>query len=268
MSFNTPLSIPYYLTELAPLLAAAVDGTRRPRVREGRFVMPTPAETRYCEVVFELAEDDIDVVQARVAERLSVSRPAVSEMIDRLERVGLVLVEGRQLRLTESGIELAESAVRRHRLAERFLVDVLALGWAEAHELAQKWQEVIDDRTEPALSRILGDPETCPHGNPIPGRGATDPEAVSLAVLGVGGVGLVVRVTEQLEADPGMLLSLERAGLIPGTQVHVQDVSADGAIAVRASLHTLPMSAATARCILVRPGDLSAVSDEVSRGSR
>ncbi len=95
---------------------------------------------------------------------------------------------------------------------------------------------------------------------------ATDSEAVSLAVLGVGGVGLVVRVTEQLAADPGMLLSLERVGLIPGTQVQVQDVSTDGAIVVRASLRTLPMSAATARCIIVRPGDLNAISEEVSRG--
>src|SRR3954454_9080258 len=86
-----------------------------------------PAFEEYCETIFELREDDVDVIQARVAERLDVSRPAVSEMIRRMETQGLVTIEGGSIRLTDDGMGLAESVVRRHRLAERFLTDILDL---------------------------------------------------------------------------------------------------------------------------------------------
>src|SRR3712207_2368448 len=86
----------------------------------------------YCEAIFELKEDDLEVIQARIAERLGVSRPAVSEMVRRLAGEGLITMGG-GIRLTDSGVALAERVVRRHRLAERFLTDVLGLGWAEAH---------------------------------------------------------------------------------------------------------------------------------------
>lgn len=98
------------------------------------------AADRYCEAIYELAEDDIDVLQVRIAERLGVSRPAVSEMTSRLVAEGLLASADGRLSLTDLGLRTAESAVRRHRLAERFLVDVLHLGWAEAHELAGSWQ--------------------------------------------------------------------------------------------------------------------------------
>src|SRR3954454_17206279 len=96
-----------------------------------------PAFEEYCEAVFELQEDDVDVIQARIAERLGVSRPAVSEMIKRMEHQGLVDVD-RQIVLTGQGRVLAEQVVRRHRLAERLLTDVLGLSWAEAHKEAGK----------------------------------------------------------------------------------------------------------------------------------
>src|SRR4249919_2508775 len=92
-----------------------------------------PAFEEYCECIFELDEDDVDVIQARIAERLHISRPAVSEMIKRLEHGDLVKV-GRRIELTEAGMRLAERVVRRHRLAERLLTDVLGLSWAEAHK--------------------------------------------------------------------------------------------------------------------------------------
>src|SRR5687768_2340214 len=94
-----------------------------------------PAFEEYCECIFELVEDDVDVIQARMAERLQVSRPAVSEMIRRLEHEGLVSNDG-AIKLTDDGIMLAERVVRRHRLAERFLTDILKLSWAEAHHEA------------------------------------------------------------------------------------------------------------------------------------
>ena len=112
--------------------------------------MPAPGEhhpafEEYCECIFELDEDDVEVIQARIAERLQVSRPAVSEMVRRLESEGLITSEGGRIALTESGQELAERVVRRHRLAERFLTDVLKLSWAEAHHEAGKWEHVISE---------------------------------------------------------------------------------------------------------------------------
>src|SRR5215831_9507791 len=92
-----------------------------------------PAFEEYCETIFELREDDLSVIQARVAERLKVSRPAVSEMVKRMEQQGLVTVDKGAIKLTTDGLDVAESVVRRHRLAERFLTDVLHLSWAEAH---------------------------------------------------------------------------------------------------------------------------------------
>ncbi|MET0739580.1 MAG: metal-dependent transcriptional regulator, partial [Acidimicrobiales bacterium] len=88
-----------------------------------------PAFEEYCEAIYELREDDVEVIQARIAERLEISRPAVSEMIRRLEGAGLVNIDG-AIKLTEAGNRLAEKVVRRHRLAERFLTDILGLSWA------------------------------------------------------------------------------------------------------------------------------------------
>jgi len=140
-----------------------------------------PAFEEYCETIFELAEDDFEVIQARIVERLEVSRPAVSEMIHRLEDAGLVNVADGTIKLTSDGQELAASVVRRHRLAERFLTDVLGLDWTDAHHEAGKWEHVISPDVEDALNRLLGEPTTCPHGNPIPGssyREARQPPAL------------------------------------------------------------------------------------------
>ena len=98
-----------------------------------------PAFEEYCETIFELNEDGQRVIQARIAERLAVSRPAVSEMIRRLVDDGLVTVTKNEISLTTAGRELATTMVRRHRLAERFLTDMLGLSWAEAHHEAGKW---------------------------------------------------------------------------------------------------------------------------------
>ena len=97
-----------------------------------------PAFEEYCEAIFELREDDVDVIQARIADRLMVSRPAVSEMIKRLESGGLVAIDHNAITLTTDGERLAQRVVRRHRLAERFLTDILGLSWADAHKEAGK----------------------------------------------------------------------------------------------------------------------------------
>jgi len=190
-----------------------------------------PAFEEYCEAIFELHEDDVDVIQARIAERLGVSRPAVSEMIRRMEHEGLVEID-RAVRLTPSGTRLAEQVVRRHRLAERLLTDILGLSWAEAHQEAGKWEHVISDNVETAIIRLLEDPTTCPHGNPIPGSAYQAPDTVALSDLGVGAGFTVTRIPEELEFTPGLLEFLEDAAIQPGHTGTVTASSPDGTTTV------------------------------------
>ena len=209
-----------------------------------------PAFEEYCECIFELAEDDVDVIQARIAERLQVSRPAVSEMIRRLEAEGLVtMVDG--IALTITGMELAQRVVRRHRLAERFLTDLLGLSWAEAHHEAGKWEHVISQPVEEALSRVLGDPTTCPHGNPIPGAAYAAPDAVSLGGVAPGSRFTVTRIPEELEFEPGMLDFLEENSLVPGYSGVLTGISPDGTATVEIEGRAVGIGAFATERILV-----------------
>lgn len=221
----------------------------------------------YCGTLYELAEDDIDAAQVQLASRLGVSRAAVSEMVKRLRDGGLVAIASGTLRLTPAGREVAERAVRRHRLAERFLADVLRLGWAEAHHEAGRWQHVLTDETESALRRLLGDPATCPHGNPVPGVAQVDSGAVRLVHLLVGARARVVRIAERLEVQPGMLELLEHAGVMPGVQVTLVQVTADGERVVRGPRRSLRLPAEAAADVFVIEGDLATISDAVARGT-
>jgi DtxR family Mn-dependent transcriptional regulator len=190
-----------------------------------------PAFEEYCETIFELDEDDFDVIQARIAERLEVSRPAVSEMVKRMEAEGLVEA-GRQITLTEAGRELAETVVRRHRLAECFLTDILGLSWADAHQEAGKWEHVISPVVEAAMMARLDDPTTCPHGNPIPGTGYEAPNLVTLDSIGVGDAFTVRRIPEELEFLEGMLDFLEQSSITPGSKGRMKAMSPDGTATV------------------------------------
>lgn len=185
-----------------------------------------PAFEEYCETIYELAEEGVRVVQARISERLDVSRPSVSGMVKRLSADGLVELNGPEIALTDSGLELAEQVVRRHRLAERFLCDVLGLPWAQAHHEAGKWEHVIGDDVEGALIRVLGEPTTCPHGNPIPGSDYADVEMLALGELDEGVEFVVERIPEELEFADGMLEFLERCGILPGVagRIHTRGI--------------------------------------------
>lgn len=191
-----------------------------------------PAFEEYCEAIFELREDDIEVIRVRIAERLEVSRPAVSEMIRRMAGAGLVDVRKDRIALTADGLHLAEQVVRRHRLAERFLTDVLHLSWAEAHAEAGRWEHVISERVEEAMVELLGEPTTCPHGNPIPGSDYEPPSTVALDSLGVGDTFTVARIPEELEFTPGLLEFLERSSLLPGHTGVITAASPDGTTTV------------------------------------
>ena len=192
-----------------------------------------PAFEEYCEAIFELAEDDVDVIQARIAERLGVSRPAVSEMIRKMEREGLITLEGSDIALSAQGQALATQVVRRHRLAERFLTDVLGLSWTQAHHEAGRWEHVISPDVESALMRIMENPTTCPHGNPIPGSAYEEPErSAALQDIATGDTFRVERIHEELEYSEGMLEFLEGAAIIPGNTGTVTAQSPDGTTTV------------------------------------
>ena len=210
-----------------------------------------PAFEEYCEAVYELQEDDVDVIQARIAERLGVSRPAVSEMIKRMEHEDMVSVDG-QIVLTDRGRQLAESVVRRHRLAERLLVDVLGLSWADAHKEAGRWEHVISLPVEKAIEKLLGAPTTCPHGNPIPGADYDAPPMNPLVEVKIGGDFTVARIPEELEFAPGMLEFLELNDVLPGRAGTVTACSPDGTTTVEiAGKHVGIGSFASARILVL-----------------
>jgi DtxR family Mn-dependent transcriptional regulator len=214
---------------------------------------PRGAFEEYCEAIFELREDDLDVIQARIAERLHVSRPAVSEMIRRMTTEGLLTVDD-GIRLTTKGMALAESVVRRHRLAERFLTDVLGLSWADAHVEAGKWEHVLSDPVEAAINRMLEHPTTCPHGNPIPGANYRQPELIALSALGVGDGFTVTRIPEELEFTPGLLDFLEDNSILPGRSGVLTAASPDGTVTVKIAERTIGIGAFAGARILVTAG--------------
>ena len=214
------------------------------------MVEPSSAFEEYAEAIFELKEDDLDVIQARIAERLSVSRPAVSEMIRRMANEGLVTVAD-GIALTDAGLRLAERTVRRHRLAERFLTDVLGLSWADAHAEAGKWEHVLSEPVEAAINRMLENPTTCPHGNPIPGSGYSQADLVALSTLAVGDNFTVTRIPEELEFTPGLLEFLEDNAILPGRSGVLTAASPDGTVTVKIEDRTIGIGAFAGARILV-----------------
>ncbi len=186
----------------------------------------------YVEAIYELEEESIDVIQARIAEWLGVSRPSVSEMLRKMAAEGLVEV-GESIRLTDEGRHLAEVVVRRHRLAERFLSEVLKLPWAKVHEEASVWEHMISDDVEKAMWAVMDDPKTCPHGNPIPGAGYQPPKMKALTELSPGEERRLERISEELELDQEMMGFLDESGLRPGALVTVERRAPHGTLTVR-----------------------------------
>jgi DtxR family Mn-dependent transcriptional regulator len=193
-----------------------------------------PPVEEYLETMLSLVEEGVPVIQARIAERLGRSAPSVSEMLDRLIDDGYVTRDGRRLDLTESGRTLAEKVVRKHRLAERLLVDVIGLEWHKVHREAGRWEHVISDDVEARLIELLGDPATCPHGNPIPGSGSPASTAPTrpLAEVGSGERIRLLRISEEVELTLGSLTMLGEGGFIPGVVATIGARDSDGNVEV------------------------------------
>jgi DtxR family Mn-dependent transcriptional regulator len=193
-----------------------------------------PPVEEYLETMLSLSEEGVPVIQARIAERLGRSAPSVSEMLDRLREDGYVERDGRRLSLTESGQALAEKVVRKHRLAERLLVDVIGLEWHKVHREAGRWEHVISDDVEARLVELLGDPATCPHGNPIPGSHSQAPSAPvrPLAEVEAGERVRLFRISEEVESNLGSLTLLDEGGFIPGVVAKVGERDPEGNVGV------------------------------------
>src|SRR3954454_12683193 len=201
------------------------------------------ATEEYLDTILELEEEGVVPIRARLVERLGVSAPAVSEQVNRLVGGGFsALLDDRSLRLTSKGRKLATTVVRRHRLAERLLVDVIGLEWEKVHREADLWEHVISADVEAKLVELLGDPATCPHGNPIPGsRNRFDTKAHISLVDAVPGAVVVARISEKLELDKDALALLASSDLIPGRDAKVTGRVADGiAVTTGAGEHTVP----------------------------
>jgi DtxR family Mn-dependent transcriptional regulator len=211
-----------------------------------------PPLEEYLEAIHELAEEGTQVIQARLAERVGHSAPAVSEMIRRLKTEGYVTVEERAVHLTPKGARRAASVVRKHRLAERLLTDIIGLPWHKAHLEACRWEHVISDEVEGRLVELLGNPQTCPHGNPIPGSGArTSADLVALSTAHGGDQIRLERVTEQIEIDLDVLSYLSEAGFIPGADALVSDRAPDGTLTLELGEHTIALGPALAEQLFV-----------------
>lgn len=187
-------------------------------------------EEEYLQTFLELEEDGVPPIRARLADRLHITPAAVSEGIHRLIDRGLATEENRLLILTPAGEEAGRAVVRRHRLAECFLVDILDLPWANAHREASRWEHVLSQDVERRIVEMLGDPPVCPHGNPIPGSRRTPPEGPSLILADCKpGTVRLVRISEQAQADDAAISFLAAADLLPGTVVEVLPNPLDGA---------------------------------------
>jgi DtxR family transcriptional regulator, Mn-dependent transcriptional regulator len=201
----------------------------------------------YLETILELEEEGVRPLRARLVERLGVSAPAVSETVNRLIKGGYAnLNEDHSIKLTSKGRGLATTVVRRHRLAERLLVDVIGLEWEKVHREADRWEHAISADVEEKLVQLLGDPLTCPHGNPIPGtkRKADKAKLVRLLDSDPGPV-TVKRISEKLELDDESLRLIARAELIPGSAATVVERTGDGVLVkTGAGEHTIPTKAA------------------------
>lgn len=189
----------------------------------------------YLRTILELEEEGITPMRARIAERLEQSGPTVSQTVGRMERDGLLQVAGdRHLELTEEGRRLAVRVMRKHRIAECLLVDVIGLEWEQVHEEACRWEHVMSETVERKVLAMLGHPTQSPYGNPIPGLdelGDTkaegegfDADLVTLDALrpAEGGTNVVVRrIGEPIQTDEDLMRTLRRAGVRPGATVRV-----------------------------------------------
>jgi DtxR family Mn-dependent transcriptional regulator len=229
----------------------------------------------YLRTIYELEEEGVVPLRARIAERLGQSGPTVSQTVARMERDGLVVVAGdRHLELTEVGRGRAVAVMRKHRLAERLLVDVIGLEWEFVHAEACRWEHVMSEAVERKLVTLLDNPTTSPYGNPIPGlddlvnnidsatasRSASTPPVLEVGLQRLdefarrgGGPVEVRRIAEHVQVDADLMADLKSAGIVPGQDVDVDAISRFGdAVSVESNGAASSVAPLIAHAVLVR----------------
>ncbi|GAA1060210.1 metal-dependent transcriptional regulator [Agromyces bracchium] len=199
----------------------------------------------YLRTILDLEEEGIVPLRARISERIGHSGPTVSQTVARMERDGLVVVSGdRHLELTADGRQKAVHVMRKHRLAERLLADVIGLDWEYVHEEACRWEHVMSEHVERRLVEILGQPTHSPYGNPIPGLEELGAPPAAPFMQGVRNVltaldegggsaeGVIRRLAEPAQFEPELLARLKAAGVLPGTRVTLRRDGASVAVSV------------------------------------
>ncbi len=223
----------------------------------------------YLRTIYELEEEGVVPLRARIAERLGQSGPTVSQTVARMERDGLLVVAGdRHLELTDSGRSRAVAVMRKHRLAERLLTDVIGLEWELVHAEACRWEHVMSDAVERKLVALLDNPTISPYGNPIPGlkeltEQRTAPGAPPTLEPGLqrldefarrgGGCVEVRRIAEHVQTDAELMAGLKSAGIVPGHEVEVAAIARFGdAVPVASAGDRSSVAPTIAHAVLVR----------------
>lgn len=185
----------------------------------------------YLQLIYTMRREGSPVIAARVKERKGVSAPTAWATLKRMERDGLVTLDAEHhIALSPQGQERAESIIRRHMLAERLLTDILKLDWADVHDEAHRVEHAISPLIERQILSILDNPETCPHGNPIPGLASDEPSSAYALREASEGASLVVNnIAEHAEDDAALMHYLERNHLIPNTRLDVEEVALSNA---------------------------------------
>ncbi len=225
----------------------------------------------YLKTIYELVEEGIVPLRARIAERLGHSGPTVSQTVARMERDGLVVVSGdRHLELTPEGMATATRVMRKHRLAERLLTDVIGLEWSLVHDEACRWEHVMSERVEQRLLELLDHPQRSPYGNPIPGleelgehepAGAFLDGVVSLTTFartlgdGADGTAVVARLGEPVQVDVDLLAELRAAGVLPDATVVVRPAGPHTTVAGVGSADVIDLPEEVARHVFVAAAD-------------
>jgi len=208
----------------------------------------------YLQTIYSLETEGEKVISARLARWRRVTPPTAWATIHRMQKNGLVSIAAdKTIHLTKQGRELAEKVARRHRLSERFLNEVLGLGWAQAHEQAHLFEHGVTPVIEDRIFELLGRPTTCPHGSPIPGTGAKlDPRWVPMDSLAAGGKAVIKFISEELEEDNELMEYLDHHNLRPGTLFEVTEkVVSTGVLSLRADDEIVSLSLAVASRIRV-----------------
>jgi DtxR family Mn-dependent transcriptional regulator len=220
----------------------------------------------YLETIYNVAMEGDPVIAARLAEKFNVSAPNVTGILHRMESDGLITRDERKgVHLTARGKEQAEAALRRHRLAERFLQQVLGLDWIVAHEEAHHLEHGLTDTIQAHMDVVLGHPTTCPHGNPIPGgvpdasRYLRDQGATRLSDVPDGLPVQVVCVSEVVEDETAVLRYVGEKGMRPGARLVIVEREPGGALSVDLGPRTVAVGNDLAGKVWVKPADAPAL---------